>query len=123
MEYTSALYGGTFRYLMAKTKEETEEEFANMREVQKSLNDVKQAKPWFNGDDFSMTDIFAAPYFIRADFAKKNFGTDLLEGNSNLQDWSERLLAKPSVQNSIVEGFNQIMLDRMKENESYLTQS
>ena len=120
MEYTSALYGGTFNLMMAKTKEEADEHIEKMQTTQKSLNDIKQKNPWFNGDDFSMIDIFAAPYFVRTAFFKENFDVDILEGFENLQAWSERLLARKSVQDSIVEGFNQLMLDRMEENVSFL---
>ena len=78
-------------------------------------------KPWFNGDDFSIIDIFAAPYFIRVEFFKKHFKVGILDGFENLQKWSDRLLARPSVQNSIVKGFDKIMLDRMIDNKSYLS--
>lgn len=120
MEYTSSLYGGTFNLVMATNKEDADKYIEEMRTTQKSLDEVKQNKPWFNGDDFSMIDIFAAPYFVRVEFFKKHFNVDILDGFANLQDWSERLLARQSVQDSIVEGFDQIMLDRMAKNESYL---
>lgn len=121
MEYTSGLYGGTFNLMMAKTKEDADKYIERMRTDQKSLDEVMQNKPWFNGEDFSMIDIFAAPYFVRTAFFKDNFGVDILDGFDNLKAWSERLNTRKSVRDSIVEGFNQIMLDRMGENESYLS--
>jgi len=121
MEYTSSLYASTFNLRMTTSKKEADALIEEMRTTQKSLNDVKQNKPWFNGDDFSMIDIFAAPYFIRAEFFKTHFDIDILKGFANLQDWSERLLARQSVQDSIIEGFDQIILDKMKKNGSYLT--
>lgn len=120
MEYTSPLYGGTFNLMMAKTKSDADKHVKQMRETQLSLNEIKQNRPWFNGDDFSMADIFAAPYFVRAEFFKKHFNVDILEGNENLQDWSDRVLARKSVQASIVKGFEDIMVERMVENGSYL---
>lgn len=120
MEYTSPLYGNTFDLLMAKSKNSAEKYIQTMRDTQKSLDDIKQNKPWFNGDSFSLADIFAAPYFVRTAFFKKHFDVDILDGFTNLQDWSERLLSRKSVQDSIVEGFDQIMLDRMTQNKSYL---
>ncbi|MGK0270908.1 MAG: glutathione S-transferase [Cocleimonas sp.] len=120
MEYTSSLYGGTFNLMMAKSKGSADKFVKEMRETQKSLDEVKKNRPWFNGDEFSMADIFAAPYFVRAEFFKKNFNIDLLDGNTNLQDWSDRLLARKSVKNSIVKGFENIMVERMVENKSFL---
>ena len=78
--------------------------------------------PWFNGDDFSMMDVYAAPYFIRVEFYKKHFKLDILDGFENLQGWSDRVLARPSVQKSIVKDFDMIMLKRMVENKSYLVE-
>ena len=123
MEYTSSLYSGTFNLMMAKSKGSADKFIDQMRDIQKSLDEVKQNRPWFNGDEFSMVDMFAAPYFVRVDFFKKNFNVDILEGCANLQDWSERLLAKQSVQDSIVKDFDNIMITRMVANKSYLVNS
>jgi len=120
MEYTSPLYSGTFNLMMAKSKGSADKYIEKMRTDQKSLDEVMQNTPWFNGDDFSMIDIFAAPYFVRVEFFKKNFNVDILEGYKNLQGWSDRALARKSVQNSIVKGFDEIMIARMVENKSYL---
>ncbi|MEH6456788.1 MAG: glutathione S-transferase family protein [Cocleimonas sp.] len=120
MEYTSSLYGGTFNLMMAKSKGSAAKYTEEMRSIQKSLDEVMQNKPWFNGEDFSMIDIFSAPYFVRAEFFKKNFNIDLLDGFTNLQGWSDRVLARKSVQDSIVKGFDEIMVNRMVENKSYL---
>jgi len=120
MEFTSPLYSGTFNLMMAKTKEDADKHIKQMRETQKSLDEVKQNRPWFNGDDFSMADIFVAPYFVRVEFFKKNFNVEILEGFENLQDWSNRILPRKSVQDSIVQGFDDLMVTRMVENESYL---
>ncbi len=120
MEFTSPLYGGTFNFMMSTSKEDAAKHVSFMLNTQKSLNDVMVKKPWFNGDDFSIIDIFAAPYFVRVEFFKKHFKVDILDGFDNLQEWSDRLLARPSVQNSIVKGFDKIMLDRMIENKSFL---
>jgi len=120
MEYTSSLYGGTFNLMMAKSKGSAAKYTEEMRSIQKSLDEVMQNKPWFNGEDFSMIDIFSAPYFVRAEFFKKNFNIDLLDGFTNLQGWSDRVLARKSVQDSIVKGFDELMVNRMVENKSYL---
>ena len=121
MEYTSALYSGTFNLMMANSKNSANKYTEEMRDTQKSLDEVLHNRPWFNGDEFSMIDIFAAPYFVRVDFFKKNFNIDILEGHANLQEWSKRLLARKSVKDSIIKDFDNIMVNRMVENKSYLT--
>ena len=102
MEYTNPLYSGTFNLMMAKSKGSSEKFIKEMRSTQMKLDKANQNRPWFNGDEFSMVDMFAAPYFVRVDFFKRNFNVDILEGCANLQDWSERLLARKSVKDSIV---------------------
>ncbi len=120
MEYTSALYGGTFNLMMAKSKNSADKYIQEMRNTQKSLDEVKHNRPWFNGEEFSMADMFAAPYFVRVEFFRQHFNINILEGSANLQDWSDRLIARKSVKDSIVKGFDNIMIERMVENKSYL---
>ena len=120
MEYTTPLYSGTFNLMMAKSKGSADKFIEEMRETQKSLNEVKQNNPWFNGDEFSLVDIFVAPYFVRVDFFKKNFNVDILQGCDNLQAWSDHLLARKSVKKSIVKDFENLMVQRMADNKSYL---
>lgn len=120
MEFTSLLYGDIFKLMMAKSKGSADKFIKEMQDTQKSLDEVKQNRPWFNGNEFSMADIFAAPYFVRVEFFKKNFNVDILEGFTNLQDWSKRVLARKSVQDSIIKGFDNLMKDSMVENKSFL---
>ncbi|KAG1658065.1 putative glutathione S-transferase parC [Nymphon striatum] len=123
IEFTSPLYMGTFNLLMAKTKEDADKVIADMGKSLESLQNAKQAEPWFNGEDFSLVDIASAPFFVRAEFFKKHFELDLLEGLPKLQAWSELVLARQTVKDSIVDGFDQMLLGRMESNESYLKQS
>ena len=123
IEFTSPLYMGTFNLLMAKTKEDADKAISEMGKSLESLQTAKQAEPWFNGENFSLVDIASAPFFVRAEFFKEHFKLDLLEGFPKLQTWSELVLARQTVKDSIVEGFDQMLLGRMESNESYLKQS
>ncbi len=123
IEYTSPLYMGTFNLLMAKTKEDADKAISEMGKSLEGLQKAKQAEPWFNGENFSLVDIASAPFFVRAEFFKKHFQLDLLKDFPKLQKWSELVLARQTVKDSIVEGFEQMLLGRMESNESYLKQS
>ncbi len=123
IEYTSPLYMGTFNLLMAKTKEDADKAISAIDKSLEGLQKAKQAEPWFNGEDFSLVDIASAPFFVRARFFKENFKLDLLDGYPELQKWSELVLARQTVQDSIVEGFDKLLQDRMISNESYLTKT
>ncbi len=63
---------------------------------------------WFNGKDFALIDAAYAPVFMRLDLIRENCGEDLLADQPVLAAWSERLLALPSVQHSVVEEFPQM---------------
>lgn len=120
IEYTSPLYMGTFNLMMAKTKEDADSVIEEFNKNLAGLEKAMQNKPWFNGEDFSLVDIASAPFFIRAVFYKEHFKLDLLAGFPNLQQWSNDVLARQTVIDSKVEGFDKMLLGRMESNESYL---
>jgi len=120
VEFTSPLYMGTFNLMMAKTQEEVDTAIEDMHKNLATLEAEKKNQPWFNGEAFSLVDIAMAPYFIRANFYKKHFDLDLLKDFPRMQQWSEALLARQTVTDSVVEGFDEMLLGRMQGNESFL---
>jgi glutathione S-transferase len=120
MEYTSPMNMSFFNMIMTKDKEEggkVKEEFIQQLA---GLDKVATNTPWFNGNDFSMVDISAAPVFTRLAFLKQNFDLDLLDGFSNLQRWSKELIARKSVAESMIEDFDELMTARLKDSGSWL---
>jgi len=120
MEYTSPLYMGFFGVIMAQDQDAVDSAMQEMDKNLAGLANAKAKNPWFNGDDFSMVDIAAAPFFVRAAFAKKHVGVDFLAAHPSLQAWSEQTLARPSVIDSTAEGFDEMILKMMKAKNSFL---
>lgn len=120
MEYISALNMYFFQLIMAKDKEAGNIAKDELLQQFKGLEEKAVIKPWFNGEVFSMVDISVAPIFVRLAFIKNSFDIDLLDGLPNCQQWSELLLSRKSVIESVVEKFDNILLDRLKTNESWL---
>ena len=120
MEYTSPLNMSFFQMIMTGDKEAAEKTKEDFIQQLAGLDKVVTNAPWFNGNDFSMVDISAAPVFTRLDFLKQQFNMDLLEGFSNLQRWSKEIHNRQSVLDSIVEGLDELMLGRMKASDSWL---
>ncbi len=120
MEYASPMYMSFFNMIMTKDKSEGDKVKDEFVQQLTGLEKVATNKPWFNGDIFSMVDISAAPVFTRLDFLKKQFDLDLLDGLENLQGWSQALISRPSVAESIVEDFDALMLARLKDNDSWI---
>jgi len=114
IEYTSPLYMGTFNIIMAKKKEDMEKAREEFSKSLGGLNDAKQKQPWFNGADFSLMDISAAPIFTRTKFIKEYCQLDLLKDFPALQQWSNDLLMRQTVKDSIVDDFDELLLARMK---------
>ena len=120
VEYTSSLKMSFFQMILTADKEAAEKTKEEFIQQLAGLDKVATNAPWFNGNDFSMVDISAAPVFTRLKFLKQHFNLDLLEGFSNLQRWSKEIHNRQSVPDSIVEGFDELMLGRMKASESWL---
>ena len=120
MEFTSPLYMAFFKLMMSKTKEEGAKVILEANKQLDTLEKIKIQSPWFNGDNFSMVDISVAPLFVRLAFLKNHFNLDLLDGKPNLQAWSDKLLSRDTVINSVVEGFDDILMMRIKGAGSFL---
>ncbi len=122
MEFTSPLYMDTFNIMMATDKESSDKAIDSMNKNIAGLDKAMENTPWFNGADFSLVDISAAPLFTRLAFYKKHCDLDLLKDFSNLQAWSDGLLARQSVIESKVEGFDDMLLMRMGKIGTYVNQ-
>lgn len=118
MEYTAPLFMGTYNIMFSKDNEKLENAREEFNKNLAGLEKAKEKSPWFNGDEFSMVDISAAPIFTRTQFLKTHCGLDLLADFPTLQAWSDQLQARQSVIESKVEGFDEMLLSRMKMNES-----
>ena len=55
-----------------------------------------------NGEQFAMVDAAFAPFFMRLGFLESWSAMGLLDGKPKTRAWSELLLARPAVQNSVV---------------------
>jgi glutathione S-transferase len=122
MEFTSPIYMDTFNIMMAADKESSDKAIESMNNNLAGLDKAMANTPWFNGSDFSLVDISAAPLFTRLEFYKKHCDLDLLKSFSNLQAWSNGLLARQSVIESKVDGFDEMLLMRMGKIGTYVNQ-
>lgn len=122
MEYTSPMNMSFFNLIMAKNREEGEKARDELRSQLEALDKVADQSPWFNGDAFSVMDATAAPIFTRLAFLNRQFGIDLLEKLPNLSRWSDHLLDRTSVKESVVDDFETILLGRIKAGDSWLVE-
>jgi glutathione S-transferase len=120
MEFTSPMYMDTFNIMMAADKESSDAAIEGLNKNLEGLEKAMVNTPWFNGDAFSLMDISAAPLFTRLAFYKEHCSLDLLGDFPKLEAWSGELLARQSVQDSKVEGFDDMLLMRMEKIGTYI---
>ena len=120
VEYTSPIYMSIFKLIMAKEEAGFKKVKAEIEDQLGGLDDVATQIPYFNGDDFSMVDIAAAPIAVRLDIIKEVTGVDVLEDCPNLQNWFAKLLERETVQDSYVPDLKNILSMRMEGNGSYI---
>ncbi|MBD3669666.1 MAG: glutathione S-transferase family protein [Gammaproteobacteria bacterium] len=112
IEFGSNLIGDQYHLMIAKEQAQYDEALAGMEKKLQQLEQQLDAGPFFNGDRFSLVDAAVAPVFMR---------TQLLSGWHDLSAvydktpkvaaWHEALMARESVQKSVVEEFADEMRD------------
>ncbi len=107
IEFASTLFMCQFNMVMAPQQEACD---SAERELRDKLALVNQqlVGPFFNGEAFSLVDAAYAPLFMRLALLEQWCPMGLLEGMPKMQAWSEKLLARSSVQNSVVEELPQL---------------
>ena len=107
IEFASTLLMCQFNMVMAKEQEAGDKAEQELRDKLALVN--KQVKgPLFNGEAFSMIDAAYAPLFMRIALLEQWQPMGLLKEMPKLQTWSEQLLARPAVQNSVVDELPQL---------------
>ena len=120
VEYTSQIYMSIFKLIMAKEETGFKTVKAELEEQLGGLDDVTTQAPYFNGKDFSMVDIAAAPIAVRLAMIKDITGIDVLEDCPSLQTWFDTISERKTVQDSYVPDLESILAMRMKGNKSYI---
>lgn len=119
IEFCSELTMLQYHMLTAKNQEGFEE---NRSAIEKSLQQldkvISEETPYFSGKTFHLVDAVYAPFFLRLKVvdAKKPLEIKLSE---RLQKWSDALLGKDTVKQSVVEDFESIYLGFLQMRESY----
>ncbi|MCW8917853.1 MAG: glutathione S-transferase family protein [Gammaproteobacteria bacterium] len=101
IEFASALLMAQFNMVMAQEQTACEGAEQELRDKLK-LVDAQLRGPFFNGEAFALVDAAYAPLFMRLALLEQWQPMGLLEGLEKMQAWSKKLLARPSVKNSVV---------------------
>ena len=105
IEFGSNLIGRQYRMLMALDEDgfiqERDGLLADLRYVEQQLGEG----PFFNGAAFSLVDAAYAPLFMRLEIIEHLYPQGLFEPTPTVRAWSDALLARPSVRESVVADF------------------
>jgi len=119
IEFASDMLGNLYMMKMSKDEENhnryRDQLTSQLQRVENQLGDG----PWFNGEDFSLADTAFAPLFKQDSVADYKLSVVDAATMPKVNAWSQRLLALPAVRESVVDEFEQLYLEAMKENDSY----
>ena len=83
---------------------------------------VKGDATFFNGETFNLIDAAFAPLFMRLDWINEFTGGALsLDGMPKLSQWSQAILAMDEVQNSVVEGLDDVYYSNIEGRGAHLS--
>lgn len=105
IEFGSSLNFGLHDIMTAKDQAALDERCGKLRTDLAQVEAQLGQGPFFNGADFSLIDAAYAPTLMRIQLMHEHFGLALDAGLGKLQAWSQALLARDSVQGSVVADF------------------
>jgi glutathione S-transferase len=101
IEFSSTLFFCQFNMVMAQEQQVCDNSEQELRE-KLALVEAQLVGPFFNGETFSLVDAAYAPLFMRLAFLEQWSPMGVLDKMPKMQQWAQTLLARPSVQNSVV---------------------
>ena len=114
IEIVSAGVVDTFK-LMIEPEEDAARAFAkSAREKLTRLGEQMAEGPYFSGMGFSLVDAAAAPMVQRLHWCENIKNLGIFEGHTKVAAWRDALLARPSVQRSVLPNIEEIFVEFIK---------
>lgn len=120
IEFGSELLMTQFRFITAQDKNSHQTNLKELQEKLQRLETVLNGGSFFNGEQFSLVDTAYAPLFMRLALLKQWTKIDFYDNLPKIQHWSDALLAKESVKNSVVRDFADLFEMRLTNAGSYI---
>jgi len=118
VEYASQLFFTQFRMTNSPDEAAFDKERTELKAGLSRL-EAQVKGPFFNGEAFALIDAAYAPLFMRARLLEQWHPLGLLEGCGKLQAWADRLLARASVQGSVVDEFAELFRGHIGKGDGY----
>lgn len=120
IEYCSELIMSQHKLFTSENEEKLDEQKQKFtRSLNRLANILDQTGPYFSGKNFALVDATYAPLFMRLAVVQRQreFQIDM---EPRLQAWSDALLDRPCVQQSVVADFETLFIRFMEKQGGYL---
>lgn len=114
------ILGTLYDFLQATSEPEFKRARAVVTDRLDVVEEAMAASPYFAGDKFGMVDVAYAPLFRFLTGIAQYAGIDFYEDIPDVKAWSEVLVAYPSVQASVPEGYAPALKEYLKRPDTIL---
>lgn len=121
IEFCSNLTGLAYFISVAQDEEEFNKRKNDIIKNYTILEDILKHGKFFNGDEFSLIDSSFAPFFMRMYYIDKLRDTKTIDNFPKIKNWSKNLLERDSVKNSVVEDFEDLYNEYLKNKKAFIT--
>ena len=120
IEFSSQLIVDQYLMSVADNSADFEKHRESLITKLQRLEDIIKDNGFFNGGSFSLVDAALAPVLTRLEIFARLFNKDLVSSLPKLSALSQRMLDLEFVQKSVVDNFEEIYIDYLKTNRSFL---
>ena len=118
-EFASTLLESQFRMVIGAKDEEGYNAAKNELTSKLSLLEPMIQGSYFNGDEFSLSDVAYAPLFMRLNLLELWHPMGLLNDLPKVKAWADNLMQRSSIKESVVEGFDELYRGFISGNDGF----
>lgn len=120
IEFASELLMLQYQMSIASKQEDFDTSESRLLLHMEKLEARLTGSTFFNGEKFSLVDAAFAPLFLRFNILFRYFDSDILEDKAKVQKWSNILLCRDSVVNSVNQDFEKKFIAYIQSNSEFM---
>ena len=120
IEFASDLLGHLYQFMMAPDEASCTLQKEELLRKFKQLETQLQQGPYFNGQQFSLIDCAFAPLFKHISTIDKNYPLALYDDYPKIDTWRLVLESRPAVQSSVVDDYDVLYGEYLRNSDSYI---
>ena len=121
IEYSSQVIMSQYLATVSDNQQDYRKHIENLDSQLARIEERLERGQFFGGAEFSLVDSSLVPLFTRFNILKTQLATDLLSRFPKLQLLSEKYLGLDFVKDSVIEDFEVVFIEYLKEKNSLLT--